>query len=441
MQKMDGRFSAIQYQGDRDYQEDDYGLLDGSDLRTDGSEHTMLVLADGMGGHLSGDVASALVVKTVITKYQTLSGPTGDRLRDTMMASNIAIQDAILEKSSLGGMGCTLVMVLISKNGVEWLSVGDSPLWLYRDGELNRLNADHSMAPVLEELVEVGKLTKEDAERDPQKHTLRSAIYGEEINLVDQSSQPLKIKNDDVLVLASDGLETLDSVEIESCFRDIENTTLEAINEELIDKLKQKAKPNQDNTTVLLYRPSRAVNEQKTVNKDSELSEEITIQIGSQERKKITHHNFSVRPFILIMFVVSLVSFLIYQYVTKDSSTPKPVEPTIKVEDQQTLKQASSSVPTEIKDVKVEEETGEKIVDEPPLDATKGDSIESPKVMHEASKNAEVPKAAEAVEPPELKKENKVGDKEAKGKWQLDQEKTDQQGRKGSSKTLTEKGS
>ena len=67
------------------------------------------------------------------------------------------------------------------------MSVGDSLLWVCRDGRLHRLNADHSMRPVLQDLVELGRMTEEEALADPRANQLRSVIYGDAIPLIDMN--------------------------------------------------------------------------------------------------------------------------------------------------------------------------------------------------------------------------------------------------------------
>ena len=104
MNELDGRFAARQIPGKREYQEDDYGLLDGRDLGLDGSEHSMLLVADGMGGHVGGATASGLLSKTFVEMYPQASGPIVDRLRECLEAANKAIADAIAESPELDSM-------------------------------------------------------------------------------------------------------------------------------------------------------------------------------------------------------------------------------------------------------------------------------------------------------------------------------------------------
>ena len=252
MNRLDERFAALQIPGKRPYQEDDYDLWDG---RVDGDEHAMVLVADGMGGHVGGATASGLLCKTFVESYQRASGPIADRLRGCLDEANAALADAIAENPHLRGMGSTLVAAVISQRGLEWISVGDSPMWLFREGRLRRLNEDHSMASVFEDLVAAGRMTEEEAATDPKRHALRSAVMGDEIHLIDVSSQPVAMKKGDRLLLASDGLMTLDDGDIERILQHTRNAPLEDSAQALIQAVEAAEHPHQDNATVLLYTP------------------------------------------------------------------------------------------------------------------------------------------------------------------------------------------
>ena len=253
MDLLDGRFAAQQIPGGREYQEDDYGLIEPGDPDADGSE--VLLIADGMGGHVSGDTASRTVVKTFVETYHRTDGPVPDRLRACLNAANDVLAETIKENPKLEGMGTTVVAAVVSQHGLDWISVGDSPLWLFRDGKLRRLNADHSMAPVLANLVAVGRMTEEEAATDPKRHALRSAVMSDEIHMIDVSSQPVAIRKGDRLLLASDGLMTLEDEEIAHILQNMQDATLSEAADALIQAVEEAGHPNQDNTTVLLYTP------------------------------------------------------------------------------------------------------------------------------------------------------------------------------------------
>ena len=251
MNRLEGRFAARQIPGGREYQEDDYGLIECGDSAGD----EVLVIADGMGGQVSGDTASYTVIKTFIETYSDTTGLISDRLRACLKTANDALASAIDAHPALAGMGTTVVATVISQRGLEWISVGDSPLWLFREGQLRRLNADHSMAAVFADLVAVGRMTEEEAATDPKRHALRSAVMGDEIHLIDVSSQPVALKRGDRVVLASDGLLTLADEEIARILQTMQAASLSEIAEALIQAVEDAAHPHQDNTTVLLYTP------------------------------------------------------------------------------------------------------------------------------------------------------------------------------------------
>ena len=274
MNELGGRFAARQIPGKREYQEDDYGLLDGRDLGLDGSEHTMLLVADGMGGHVGGATASGLLSKTFVEAYPQAAGPIVDRLRECLEAANKAIADAIAENPELESMGSTLVAAVVSSEGLNWISVGDSPLWLFREGQLERLNADHSMAPVLEDLVATGRMTVEEAAQDSRRHSLRSAVMGDDIHLVDVSSQPVAVEEGDRLLLASDGLMTLSDQEIADILKKTQDAPLEDSAVALIQAVEEAEHPQQDNTTVLLYAPAEGAESATTALGDEEVAQD-----------------------------------------------------------------------------------------------------------------------------------------------------------------------
>ena len=240
MDLLEGRFAAQQIPGGRKYQEDDYGLIEPGDPDADRSE--VLLIADGMGGHVSGDTASRTVVKTFVEIYHDTDGPIPDRLRVCLNVANDALAEAVKENPELEGMGSTVVAAVVSQHGLDWISVGDSPLWLFRDGKLRRLNADHSMAPVLANLVAVGRMTEEEAATDPKRHALRSAVMGDEIHLIDVSSQPVAIRKSDRLLLASDGLMTLEDEEIAGILQNMQDAPLSEVAEMLIQSVEEVGK-------------------------------------------------------------------------------------------------------------------------------------------------------------------------------------------------------
>jgi protein phosphatase len=152
-------------------------------------------------------------------------------------------------------MGCTLVGVAFGAEGVEWVSVGDSPLFLVRNGEIVLLNEDHSMAPEIDKLAAAGRISWEAARSDPRRHFLRSALTGGEIDLVDRSHRPLTLQPGDVVIVASDGIHTLSHPQIA---RLAATGGPDGVADALLAAVEAAGEPYQDNTTVVVVRVADA---------------------------------------------------------------------------------------------------------------------------------------------------------------------------------------
>ena len=209
--------------GARDYQEDSSAFWPPKERTAGGADvpptanntRLVAVLADGMGGHTAGALASRMVCDSFISTYAGLNGARPERLLKSLTSANDSIAAQVRANPTLAGMGTTLVAAVFGNEGVEWVSVGDSPLLLFRRGEIALLNEDHSLAPELDRLAALGKITPEQAKADPRRHMLRSAVTGDELDLVDVSRRPLVLEEGDYVILASDGLHTLESTEIQ----------------------------------------------------------------------------------------------------------------------------------------------------------------------------------------------------------------------------------
>ena len=246
--------AGAQIQGGRDYQEDDFSIR----LLTDGDtpsvdDRLLLVLADGMGGHAGGAEAS----RTVVQAFQDAFHHAADSLEDRFNAGITAANDSVKEKQqadpNLSEMGSTMVAAVVIGASLYWVSVGDSLLWVFRDGRLRRLNADHSMRPLLQDLVELGRMTEEEAQSDPRANQLRSVIFGDVIPLIDMNADGFALEDGDTVVLASDGLETLPEDALVEAVK-AGGSDAEAIVIALLDGVSAAGRPGQDNTTVIVYR-------------------------------------------------------------------------------------------------------------------------------------------------------------------------------------------
>ena len=250
--------AAGQIAGARPYQEDDYRLTGFRKPDPDGCD-LLMVVADGMGGLRGGAEASRLAVGSCVDTFRRTTGGVAARLRSSLDAASEAVGRYASEHAGYAGMGCTLVACVVTDDeAVHWISVGDSPLWRLRaggDGDrggIDRLNADHSMRPVLEEQVRLGRMTAEGVRKAGTAHQLRSVVTGEALTLVDEGAAPVRLGEGDRIVLASDGLETLSEERI--CELSGGDRKSAAIVSDLLAAVEAEGKPSQDNTTVLVYR-------------------------------------------------------------------------------------------------------------------------------------------------------------------------------------------
>lgn len=251
--ELDDVVSAGQMVGVRREQEDYCRTVGFGDGDPDGCD-LLMVLADGMGGHRGGAEASRLAVLGFVEAFEKERGSICVRLRAGLDGANACVRDYVRAHVANRGMGCTLVACAVTGEGVaRWISVGDSPLWLVRTATrgMERLNADHSMRPVLEDWMRLGHMTEAEVEGEAADR-LRSAVTGGELSLIDEGRDGVRLDLGDQIVLASDGLATLSEEELLRRSRR-EGDAAEIV-ADLLGAVSAKGMPSQDNATVVVYR-------------------------------------------------------------------------------------------------------------------------------------------------------------------------------------------
>lgn len=236
-------------QGGRSYQEDA--------IVTDfpfGMDSGVAVLADGMGGHAAGDVASKIVVTEVYSelKFQSANfadfeGEIPTFMRDASDKANACVRDHVEGHPETSGMGATLVSLVLVENRMFWMSIGDSPLYLLRDGKLRQLNEDHSLAPQIDFMVQQGLITAEAAKAHPDRNCLTSVILGGKVARSDCPATPFELKLGDVVVMSSDGLQYLEEAKIQKILHRYRKKKAAEIAGYLLEALDDLADPDQDN--------------------------------------------------------------------------------------------------------------------------------------------------------------------------------------------------
>ena len=241
--------SGSQIDGARDYQEDAFLITHLGDADGD-SAGSMVIVADGMGGHAAGNVASNMAVQT-FNRHLSKNFPNdniSNVLYEAVLQANGSITATVSETAALKGMGCTLVACVLERGQLRWVSVGDSHLYLLRGSDLTKKNADHSYGGFLDRMAEAG--TPVEAEAGFSRNMLMSALTGDDIAEIDCPESPLQLKRGDRVILSSDGLDTLDQHQIIVICKS--HPAPKACVDALLRAVNDAGAPRQDNTTVIV---------------------------------------------------------------------------------------------------------------------------------------------------------------------------------------------
>lgn len=241
--------AGSQIDGARDYQEDAFLITHLGDADAD-SAGSMVLVADGMGGHAAGNVASNMVVQT-FNRHLSQNFPSDDIptvLYEAVLQANGSITATVAETAALKGMGCTLVAAVLEQNVLRWVSVGDSHLYLIRNGQFSKHNADHSYGGFLDRMADNG--TPVEPEAGFSRNMLMSALTGEDIAEIDCPTDPLLLEPGDRVLLCSDGLDTLPGDSILEVSAGAPNA--KQCVDDLLQAVTDAAAPRQDNTTIIV---------------------------------------------------------------------------------------------------------------------------------------------------------------------------------------------
>jgi protein phosphatase len=187
--------------------EDAYGNFEPADEEERRAKGWLFIVADGMGGHRGGEIASSLAVKTIRSSYYADGG--GDRasaLKSAVVEANRHILSEATSDASLTGMGTTCTAMAIHDGFAYFVHVGDSRAYVLRDGEMVQLTQDHSLVG---EMVRSGILTDEDARNHPKRNVITRSLGIQETVAADTPFSPFKLEKGDVFALCSDGLTSM----------------------------------------------------------------------------------------------------------------------------------------------------------------------------------------------------------------------------------------
>jgi formylglycine-generating enzyme required for sulfatase activity/serine/threonine protein phosphatase PrpC len=273
--------AGSQIDGARDYQEDAFLITHLTDAN--GNPSALIIIADGMGGHAAGNVASNMAVqafnKHVSANYPSENIP--EILEQAVIKANNSIKETVAETPALSGMGCTMVAAILEEGKMWWASVGDSHCYLVRDRELVKKNADHSYGGFLDRMEADG--TPVEAEPGLSRNMLMSAVTGEDINEIDVPASPFELQTGDKVLLCSDGLDTLSAGKIIQ-YSDWSESPKECA-DALMEAVEEANMPRQDNTTAVVVnvKESEAVAEAAIKEATTENIGETTAEISTEE--------------------------------------------------------------------------------------------------------------------------------------------------------------
>jgi len=221
-----------------------------------GEQGLVLVVSDGMGGALAGDVASKMAIEAV---RDVLMGSNADGagceadaslvdcLREATMQANRNIHYKSLEDSRCSGMGATLTGAAIKDDKLDLVQVGDSRAYVMRGNQIRLATKDQSL---VQQLVDVGQISEEEAETHMFRNVILQALGAQ--NELTPATARIQIRRGDVLLLCSDGLSgKLRNEEIRQIVSD-SNTDLSAACQALVAEANKRG--GEDNITVVLAR-------------------------------------------------------------------------------------------------------------------------------------------------------------------------------------------
>ena len=210
----------------------------------------LLIVADGMGGHNAGEVASSIAVKSIAENISRHMEHNIDNdgvvhiLREAIIEANHSIYENSINDSKCSGMGTTVTAAMVSNNDMLIGHVGDSRAYLLEAGNLRKVTNDHSLVA---ELVKSGTITEDEANHHPQKNIITRVLGVEDEVEVD--IEKVHIDTEDIAFLCTDGLTNmLSDMEIQDILLHSDDINLAA------DKLVEKANimGGHDNITVII---------------------------------------------------------------------------------------------------------------------------------------------------------------------------------------------
>lgn len=211
-------------------------------------QYKIYVVADGMGGHNAGEVASEMAVKSII-EYISKNHDMDEcvsLLKESILFANKKIYDYASSNEKLNGMGTTVTACLVKDKKAYVANVGDSSCFLVRDDKISKITKDHSL---VQELLDLGTISEEEAFNHPKKNIITRAVGTSEDLLIDVFD--FSLNSTDIVMICTDGLTNeIQKSEIVSILNT--SNSIDEASEKFICCAKNNG--GRDNITVLLFR-------------------------------------------------------------------------------------------------------------------------------------------------------------------------------------------
>ena len=217
--------------GGRDYNEDSIGILENT-----------FVLADGLGGHDNGEIASRLAVDYVIETAKTISSVDNDTMHRIIDGANNAVYTG-----RKGNMATTVVAAFVKDNLFNYMNVGDSRMYYFRDGKLFMQSKDHSVTQMC---VDLGEISPKEMRFHEERNRLLKALGLKPDIHIPQEFTPLEVKPEDAILLCSDGFwEYIYEKEMEKYLK--KYRTPQEWMQNMLGKMSKRIEPGNDNMSAI----------------------------------------------------------------------------------------------------------------------------------------------------------------------------------------------
>jgi PPM family protein phosphatase len=216
-----------------------------ADERIKKNKGHLLLVADGMGGHNAGEIASRMAAETISREYFRHKGSVESSLLQAFNLANRKIYEASKLKTQYRGMGTTCTAVVIKDDQIYYAHVGDSRAYLYTPEGIRCITTDHTL---VQEMIKKGEIAPEEADSHPKRNILTNAMGTKPELSIDVGLHDGFFENQNKILICSDGLyEYLNNQEL---FEKMSNENLRTLAGELINEAKNRG--GHDNITAVL---------------------------------------------------------------------------------------------------------------------------------------------------------------------------------------------